>query len=209
LPTIADLRTGAYASGGIECGLLHMAFAQIARFYSVPYGGYIGLSNAKINDAQSGYETGMSTLAGVLAGMDMLNMGGLLDALKAFDFAKAVIDDEIALMLKRILRGVEFSEEDLALDVIAEVGPGGMFMVHDHTVSHMRTIAVTPKIADRNPREVWEAKEGLDSQARAVGRVRQILAKDNPVVFPEDVEQRIRARFPGLVAGDALLPAGL
>jgi trimethylamine---corrinoid protein Co-methyltransferase len=209
LPTVADLRTGAYASGGIECGLLHMAFAQMARYYSVPYGGYIGLSNSKINDAQSGYETGMSTLAGVLAGMDMLNMGGLLDALKAFDFAKAVIDDEIALMLKRIVRGVEFSEQDLALEVIAEVGPGGLFMVHDHTVSHMRTIAVTPKISDRDPREVWEAKQGLDSQARAMRRVRELLGRDNPVVFPAEVEERIRARFAGLVAGDALLPAGL
>ena len=209
LPTVADLRTGAYASGGIECGLLHMTFAQMARYYNVPYGGYIGLSNAKLNDAQSGYETGMSALAGVLAGMDMLNMGGLLDALKAFDFAKAVIDDEIALMLKRILRGVEFSEESLALDVIADVGPGGMFMVHDHTISHMRTIAVTPKISDRNPREVWESSGNLDAQARAMRRLRQILGKDNPVVFPAEVDERIRAYFPDLVAGDAHLPAGL
>jgi trimethylamine---corrinoid protein Co-methyltransferase len=209
LPTIADLRTGAYASGGIECGLLHMAFAQMARFYKVPYGGYIGLSNAKINDAQSGYETGMSTLAGVLAGMDMLNMGGLLDALKAFDFAKAVIDDEIALMLKRVVRGMQFSEQDLALDVIAEVGPGGMFMVHDHTVSHMRTISVTPKISDRDQREVWEARHSLDSQARAMRRVREILSKHNPVIFPDEVEQRIRARFEGLVSGEAVLPVGL
>jgi trimethylamine---corrinoid protein Co-methyltransferase len=209
LPTIADLRTGAYASGGIECGLLHMAFAQMARFYKVPYGGYIGLSNAKINDAQSGYETGMSTLAGVVAGMDMLNMGGLLDALKAFDFAKAVIDDEIALMLKRVVRGIQFSEDDLALDVIAEVGPGGMFMVHDHTLSHMRTISVNPKISDRNQRDVWEAKQSLDSQARAMRRVQEILSKENPVTFPDEVEQRIRSRFEGLVSGEAVLPVGL
>ena len=45
LPTVADMRTGAYASGGIECGMLHMAFAQMARFYNVPCGGYIGLSS--------------------------------------------------------------------------------------------------------------------------------------------------------------------
>jgi len=42
LPTVADMRTGAYASGGIECGMLHMGFAQMARFYNVPRGGYIG-----------------------------------------------------------------------------------------------------------------------------------------------------------------------
>jgi len=68
------MRTGAYASGGIECGMLHMAFAQMAHYYNVPCGGYIGLTNAKINDAQSGFETGMSVVAGMLAGADMLNM---------------------------------------------------------------------------------------------------------------------------------------
>ena len=129
LPTVADMRTGAYASGGIECGMLHMAFAQMARFYQVPCGGYIGLTNSKINDAQSGYETGMSSVAGVLAGADMLNMGGLLDALKVFDFAKAVIDDEIAQMLKRLKRGIAFTEEELALQVIAQIKPGGSFMM--------------------------------------------------------------------------------
>ena len=82
LPTVADMRTGAYASGGIECGMLHMACAQMARFYNVPSGGYIGLTNSKLNDAQSGYETGMSVVAGLLGGADMFNMAGLLEALK-------------------------------------------------------------------------------------------------------------------------------
>lgn len=209
LGTVADMRTGAYASGGIECGMLHMAFAQMARFYNVPSGGYIGLTNSKINDAQSGYETGMSSVAGLLGGAHMLNMAGLLDALKAFDFAKMVIDDEIALMLKRITRGLEFSEENLALDVIAGVGPGGTFMTHKHTVKWMKTSGLLTKIADRNTREIWTAKGALDSQARAMQRVHEILSHDNPAVFPPEVETRIRAAFPGLVAGNSTLPNGL
>jgi trimethylamine--corrinoid protein Co-methyltransferase len=107
LPTVADMRTGAYAPGAIETGMLVMGCAQMARFYNVPSGGYIGLTNSKVNDAQSGFETGMSTLAAVLAGVDMLNMGGLLDALLTFDFAKAVIDNEIALMLKQVKKGFD------------------------------------------------------------------------------------------------------
>ncbi|HND50197.1 MAG TPA: trimethylamine methyltransferase family protein, partial [Anaerolineales bacterium] len=76
LGTVADMRSGAYTSGAIECGMLHMAFAQMARFYDVPAGGYVGLTNSKLNDAQAGYETGMSGIAGVLGGMDMFNIGG-------------------------------------------------------------------------------------------------------------------------------------
>jgi trimethylamine--corrinoid protein Co-methyltransferase len=201
LPTVADMRTGAYASGGIECGMLHMAFAQMARFYNVPCGGYIGLSNSKINDAQSGYETGMSTTAGVLAGADMLNMAGLLDALKVFDFAKAVIDDEIAQMLKRLKRGISFSEEELALQVIAQIKPGGNFMMSPHTAKRMKTEALLPRLADRETRDIWEKKGSLDTQARAMQRVNEILAQTRPEFIPPELDMRIRNQFKDLVSG--------
>jgi trimethylamine---corrinoid protein Co-methyltransferase len=199
LPTVADMRTGAYASGGIECGMLHMAFAQMARFYNVPCGGYIGLSNSKINDAQSGYETGMSSVAGVLAGVDMLNMGGLLDALKVFDFAKAVIDDEIAQMLKRLIRGIAFTEEELALQVIAQIKPGGSFMMSPHSIKRMKTEALLPRLADREAREIWEKKGSLDTHARALLRVHEILAHAGPDLIPDELEARLHAQFKDLV----------
>jgi trimethylamine--corrinoid protein Co-methyltransferase len=201
LPTVADMRTGAYASGGIECGMLHMAFAQMARFYNVPCGGYIGLSNSKINDAQSGYETAMSTAAGVLAGVDMLNMGGLLDALKVFDFAKAVIDDEIAQMLKRLKRGITFNDDELALQVIAQVKPGGSFMMSPHTARRMKTEALLPHLSDREARETWEKKGSLDTHARALQRVKEILAQNTTDLIPADVETRLHEQFKDLVPG--------
>lgn len=203
LPTVADLRTGAYAPGAIETGMLTMGSAQMAHYYNVPCGGFVGLTNAKVNDAQSGFETGMSALAALLAGADLIALGGLLDALMAFDFGKAVVDNEIALMLKRVKRGLEFSEENLALDVIAEVGPGGSFIDHVHTVKQMRSTAFLPEIADRSSRQQWEARGASDAHARAMQRVREILTRDNPAVFSPDVDARIRAEFEGLVAGDA------
>ena len=48
LPTVADMRSGAYAPGGIETGMLVMACAQMARFYNVPSSGYVGLTNSKL-----------------------------------------------------------------------------------------------------------------------------------------------------------------
>jgi trimethylamine--corrinoid protein Co-methyltransferase len=201
LPTVADMRTGAYASGGIECGMLHMAFAQMARFYNVPCGGYIGLSNSKVNDAQSGYETGMSSVAGVLAGVDMLNMGGLLDALKVFDFAKAVIDDEIAQMLKRLMRGITFTDEDLALQVIAQIKPGGSFMMSPHSLKRMKSEALLPRLADREAREVWEKKGSPDTHAHAMLRVNEILAHAGPDLIPAEAEARLYSRFKDLVPG--------
>jgi trimethylamine--corrinoid protein Co-methyltransferase len=208
LPTVADMRTGAYASGGIECGMLHMAFAQMARFYNVPCGGYIGLSNSKLNDAQSGYETGMSCTAGLLAGVDMFNMGGLLDALKVFDFAKAVIDDEIAQMLKRIKRGISFNEEELALQIIAQIKPGGSYMMSPHTARRMKSEALLPKLAEREAREIWEKKGSPDTHARAMKRVNEILSHAESDLIPVEVDELLHTRFKSLVPGKLEIPQG-
>jgi trimethylamine--corrinoid protein Co-methyltransferase len=180
----------------------------MARYYNVPCGGYIGLTNAKVNDAQSGYETGMSAIAGLLGGIHMFNVAGLLDALMSFDFAKAVIDDEIALMLKKTAAGLDFSETNLALDVIAEVGPGGMFADNVHTVQRMKTTGFLPEIADRDPRQLWLERGGMDSQARAMRRVRDILTRPNNAGFSAELDQRIRQAFAGLVMAELKPPAG-
>lgn len=202
LATVADMRSGAYTSGAIECGMLHMAFAQIARFYNVPCGGYIGLTNAKINDAQSGYETGMSAMGGTVAGMDMFNIGGLIDALKTFDFAKAVIDDEVAQMMKRVKRGISFSEDELALPLIKQVGPGGSYIVAKHTIKRMKTEAVMTRLADRDARTAWEKKGSLDIHARAMNRAREIMTTNTEMLISPELDAQIRAAFPGLVPGE-------
>jgi len=201
LGTVADMRTGAYASGGIECGMLHMAYAQMAQFYNVPCGGYIGLTNSKLNDAQAGYETGMSGIAGLLAGMDMFNIGGLIDALKTFDFAKAVIDDETALMMKRMKRGVTFSEDEMAVDLIKEIGPGGSFIVNPHTIKRMKTEAILTKIADRDARTIWEKKGAMDIQTRAMNRAKEVMTQNTDPLLPADIDEKLRLTFPGMVNG--------
>jgi trimethylamine--corrinoid protein Co-methyltransferase len=167
----------------------------------VPCGGYIGLSNSKLNDAQSGFETAMSTAAGVLAGADMLNMGGLLDALKVFDYAKAVIDDEIAQMLKRLKRGITFNEDELALAVIAQIKPAGSFMMSPHTVKRMKSEALLPRLADREAREIWEKKGALDTHARATLRVKEILAHAGPDMIPVELDLQLHEQFKNLVSG--------
>ena len=202
LATVADMRTGAYTSGGIECGMLHMAFAQIAHFYNVPCGGYIGLTNSKVNDAQAGYETGMSAMGGLVSGMDMFNIGGLIDALKTFDFAKAVIDDEVAQMMKRVQRGVSFSEDDLAMNLIKEIGPGGSFIVAKHTISRMKTEAVMTKLADRDARTAWVKKGSMDIQARAMKKAKELMNNNTTSLVAPEMEEKLRAEFPGLVSGD-------
>ena len=206
LSTVADLRSGSYTPGAVETGLMHMAHCQMARFYGVPSGGYIGLTNAHLNDAQSGYETGMGTTAAALSGSDMLNMGGLLDSLMAFDFAKAVIDNEIGMMLKRFVHVPRVNPDRLALDVISQVGPGGSFMETAHTMAHMRETAFLTRIADREMRSSWEDAGRPDIQSRALKQVNSILGRKNSNTISNEIDTQIRDRFAGLVAGEARWP---
>ena len=57
-------------------------------------------------------------------------------------------------------------------------------------------------------RGVWLKKGALDAHARAMLRVRAILTRDNPAIFSQDVDARIRAAFEDLVAGDSVPPPG-
>ncbi len=203
LSTVADMRTGSYAPGAIETGILQMAHSQMAHFYNVPSGGYIGLSGAHGNDAQAGYETGMNITAAMLGRTHMFNTGGLLSSLMAFDYAKAVIDGEMGLMLKRLKRGLDFSQENLALEVIAEAGHGGSYLELEHTFEKVSDTALMPRVATRAMRGKWEDSGRLDANAIALQEASRILERDNPAVFSAEVDQKIRERFKDLVAGDA------
>ncbi len=209
LPVFADMRSGAYASGAIEIGMMNAAVCQMARFYNVPSGGYLGLTNAKLSDAQSGFEKGMSPLMGALAGVDFIVMGGLLDALMSFDFGQLVIDDEIAQMVKHVRKGFGFSHEALGFDEIRQAGPAGMFAGNAQTLARMTTATYMPQLADRKAREQW-AQEGASTiHQRAMDKALDILSTPNAAALDSAVDARIHAAFEGLVRGDSFVPRGM
>ena len=208
LPVFADMRDGAYASGAIEVGMMTAAVCRMARFYDVPAGGYLGLTNAKVSDAQAGFEKGMSPLIGALSGVSFIVIGGLLDALMSFDFGQAVIDDEIALMIKRVRRGFEFTKESVALDEIKATGPAGMFAGNPRTLQRMADAAFLPALADRKPREQWAVEGASTIHQRAMNRALDILSQPNTAALDGEIDARMRAHFDGLVAGDSVLPEG-
>ncbi len=208
LPVFADMRDGAYAPGAIEIGMMNSAVCQMARFYGVPAGGYLGLTNAKISDAQAGFEKGMSPLFGALSGVDFIVMGGLLDALMSFDFGQLVIDNEIARMIKQVRSGFDFSDETVSLDEIKATGPAGMFAANPSTLQRMNTATFMPQVADRKLREQWEQEGASSVHQRAMNRALDILSQPNGYALDEASDQAVRAQFDGLVAGDAELPDG-
>lgn len=208
LPVFADMRDGAYAPGAIEIGMMNAAVCQMARFYNVPAGGYLGLTNSKVCDAQSGFEKGMSPLMGALSGADFIVMGGLQDALMSFDFGQLMIDNEIACMIKRVRDGFGFSKESVSLQEIKDTGAAGMFAANPATLERMHTATFMPELADRNLREKWELEGSSTIHQRAMNKAFDILSTPNSVAFDKTIDDRVRAEFEGLVAGDAQIQDG-
>jgi trimethylamine:corrinoid methyltransferase-like protein len=203
LPVFADMRDGAYAPGAIEIGMMNAAVCQMARFYNVPAGGYLGLTNSKVADAQSGFEKGMSPLMGAMSGADFIVMGGLQDALMSFDFGQLMIDNEIAQMVKRVRGGFGFSKEAVSLQEIKDTGPAGMFADNPATLERMHTATLMPGLADRNLREKWAHEGSSTIHQRALNKAQEILSTPNSKALDRDIDARIRAEFAGLVAGDS------
>lgn len=207
LPVVGDMRSGAYAPGAIETGIMAAALVGMARHYRVPCGSYLGLTNAKLCDAQAGYEKAMAPTLAAAAGIDFIVMDGLIDSLMAFDFGQAVVDDEIARMLKRFRQHLGLGSLDTTLAEIRAAGPGGMFIDKPETLAQMKTCALLPRIADRERREVWAERGGLDAHARGLALAKELLCQPNPAVLMADVDARVRAAFDAtLVPGDANVP---
>jgi len=198
--TSTDLRTMAYVSGSVEEGLINACAAQMAQYYELPFYGTAGQSDSKILDAQAGYEGAITNLLVGMAGGNFIHDAlGLLEFCLTASYEKYVMDNEILGEVMRVLKGVSVTEETLAVDVTAEVGPGGNFLQEDHTFDHMREEHFVPKIADRRPREKWEEMGEKDTSTRCHEIVLEVLETHNAEPVDEEVVKAIRAKFKNFV----------
>ncbi len=83
-----------------------------------------------------------------------------------------------------------------------------MFAANPSTLERMHTATFMPELADRKSREQWQQDNASNIHQRALNKVFEILSSPNPAALGPEVDQRIRAQFEGLVAGDSRLPQG-
>jgi trimethylamine---corrinoid protein Co-methyltransferase len=83
------------------------------------------------------------------------------------------MDCEIYSMVRRMLQGIRLSPEDLALDEIRSVGPGGTYLPRKHTRAHMRELWL-PELLDRRTYDEWIIKKD-GAREWASGKAREIL----------------------------------
>lgn len=185
--TLMDMRTGGIAFGAPETGILAACTTQMARHYGIPNMTPGGRTDAKMPDEQAGYEKARAVLMAGLAGASLGNMAGLLESNLVASYEQLMIDNEIIGTTERILRGMDFDEEALALDVIDKVGPGGIYLSQRHTMSRFRKEHYLPTISDRSYYSGW-VKGGSKEIA---GRAHQMALKTLKTSHPEELDKDI------------------
>lgn len=185
-----DMKTGDFASGSPEYGVLSVAGAELAKFYRLPsmIGG-LG-SSAKAPGVQIGLEKAITTVPVVLAGCDLMTgIGGLNDA-SYMSMEQLLIDSETWEDIRRTWQGMEVTEEELALSVIEELGPRGQYLAHPHTYAHFRRLHEA-KYSDRSSYSAWEAAGKKDMVATVQAEVKRILASHRPPPLAKAVKERL------------------
>lgn len=181
--TIMDLKTGQASGGAVEFGMFSAAMARLAAYYRVPAWVSGGLSDAKITDVQAGYEAAGNMFLSALSGANIIYGPGVLEGGLIYDYAKAVLDMECAANIFKALGGIATDNEALALDLIAEVGPGGNYLSHRHTFERVRS-QTQGHLFDRSPYDQWARKNPNQRTAtdRAYEKARQIVASHRPAL---------------------------
>jgi trimethylamine--corrinoid protein Co-methyltransferase len=193
-PAVFDMRTGTPPMGAIETLMIDCAYAQVGKSLGLPTHAYMGMSDAKIVDAQVGFESGIGNILAALAGVNMVSGAGMMDFESCFNLEKLVIDNELIGMARRLVRGMDTSEEPLATAIMRQVGHVGNFLATKHTRQWFKREQFIPSpVIDRDYRETWEGKGAKDIVQRAHERVEQLVAAYEPKPLPKEVEDELMA----------------
>jgi trimethylamine--corrinoid protein Co-methyltransferase len=175
IPHIMDPQTGICSFGSPEQGLMAIAMVQMGRLYGFPVYVNVGLTDAKILDAQAGMEKGMTMALGALAGADMFGHAGICGTDHAASLEWLLADHELTAYVKRLVRGFDITAETLATDVVERVGAAGNFLAEEHTVRHFRDELWRPgPVWTRQSWDAWHdaGQTAIDQRLRdEVGRI--------------------------------------
>ncbi|MEJ2735413.1 MAG: trimethylamine methyltransferase family protein [Anaerolineae bacterium] len=162
----------------------------MGHYYGLPIFSLAGCSDSKCIDQQAGIEAALTLMATTLAGGNIVHDLGYLESGLCYSLAQLAVCDEILGWLAHMIRGVEVSEETLALDLIDQVGPDGQYLDQAHTLAHYRE-RWYPTLFDRDNHDNWLAKGGKSLEQRAAERVNKILAGHQPEPLPQDAAQAV------------------
>ena len=175
-----DMKSGSPAFGTPEYVRAAWATGQLARRLKLPWRSSMSCTSNCV-DVQSAYESQMALWGATLGGANMvLHAAGWLEGGLTGSMEKFIVDVEMLQQMAELMQPVAFDEEELALDAIAEVGPGGHFFGAAHTLRRYQTAFYTPLLSDWSNFGQWTDGGAKDATQRANGLWKRILADFEP-----------------------------
>lgn len=180
------MQSGSPMAGTPEISLMNFMVGQMARYYGVPWRTSNTLGGAKTLDAQSGYESASTLMATLMAGANYIwHSAGWNEAGMHCSVAKFMVDAEQCAMGYRMAEGIRWDDFDEALSAISDIGPGGHYLGHPHTLENFQRAFFMPKLFDNNSIEQWIADGSKDTTQRALEQAKALLAEyEEPTLDP-------------------------
>jgi trimethylamine--corrinoid protein Co-methyltransferase len=171
-----DMKSGAPAFGTPEYSQAVIAGGQLARRYKLPYrSSNVNASNAV--DAQAAYESEMSIWACAMSHCNVVyHATGWLEGGLVASFEKMILDAEMLQGMAEFLKPMTIDRDTVAIDAMAEVGPGGHFFGAKHTMERYEAAFYAPMLSDWRNFEAWKAAGAPDALQRASAICKDLLA---------------------------------
>ena len=186
-----DMQSGAPAFGTPEYMQAVLLGGQLARRYGIPYRSSNACA-ANAVDAQAAYESVFSLWAVVMGGAHLVMHGaGWMEGGLQACFEKMVIDADLIGMVGAFLTPIATDTDSLAVDVIAEVGPGGHFFGTAHTLARFRDAFYKPMVSDWRNYETWAEAGSPTALDHAERLVAEFLDAYQPPHLADDVRAEL------------------
>ncbi len=162
-----DMKSGSPAFGTPEYMKTAVAGGQLARRYGLPYRSS-NVCAANAVDAQAAYESVFSLWGAITGGCNLLKHGaGWLEGGLCASFEKFILDVDLLQMVSQFLQPIQIDDQELALDTIDEVGPGGHFFGTAHTQARYKDAFYAPLISDWRNYESWQEAGSPEAATKA------------------------------------------
>ncbi len=189
--TIMDMRTSIFSYGCPELNILNAGLADMAHYYGLPFFCIAGSTDSKVLDAQAGFEYAMSIYNATLNGCNIIHDCGYLEFGSTSSFESVLFSDENIGIIKHMLKPLNFSDETVPLQVMDKVGPGGNFLMEEHTVKNFKKSFYFPRFFDRQTFEAWEENGSKDLLATLNENAKSIFMNHQPQKISEEIKREI------------------
>ncbi|MBN2554057.1 MAG: trimethylamine methyltransferase family protein [Spirochaetales bacterium] len=191
-PAAFDLRQGTTPMGSIDTMLIDLGYAEIGKHLGLPTHAYMGMSDAKLLDAQSGMESGMGVLLAGIKGINMVSGAGMLNFESTQSIQKLLIDNEICGMTYRFLEGIARRDTPIAADLLEALISGQQLLDHEHTLRWFRSEHYLPSpLIDRSNIYQWLLGGARSIGDRARERANALIAAHPGSHLEGDVQKEL------------------